>query len=95
MKLYPAEVRISRQVPFDAYAPPLQRKLTHALLRVFGRPVRCEVCGAVLFRTVPTVWRGRLKLLGAEREFVQADWDKVNRLVFRHVEADRCRASTR
>jgi hypothetical protein len=55
-----------------------------------GRPVRCEVCGEVLFRGLPFIWRGRLKLLGAETAQVRADWDKMNRMTFRHVETDRC-----
>jgi hypothetical protein len=52
--------------------------------------VRCEECGEVLFRGLPFIWRGRLKLLGAERILVRADWDKMNRMTFRHVERDRC-----
>lgn len=55
-----------------------------------GRPVHCEVCGQVLFRGLPFVWGGRLKVLGAERVLVRADWDKMNRMTFRHVERNRC-----
>jgi glycosyltransferase involved in cell wall biosynthesis len=55
-----------------------------------GRPVRCEECGAVLFRGVPLVWAGRVKFLGADRVLVRADWDKMNRMTFRHVERDLC-----
>jgi glycosyltransferase involved in cell wall biosynthesis len=61
------------------------------LVERIGRPVRCEVCGEVLFRGLPFVWRGRLKVLGAERRLVRADWDKMNRMTFRHVERDRCK----
>jgi hypothetical protein len=57
------------------------------ILAVFGRPVRCERCGAVLFRAVPLIWRGRLKLSGAEYEVVRVDFDSMNHLVFSHVEA--------
>ncbi len=64
----------------------VRTRLTDAL----GRPVRCEVCGEVLFRGVPVVWRGRLKIFGAESEAVRADWDKMNRMVFRHLDVDRC-----
>lgn len=61
-------------------------RITH----VVGRPVRCEVCGEVLFRGVPVVWAGRLKLFGAESARVRADWDKMNRLAFRHIDRDQC-----
>ncbi|MGH2914377.1 MAG: hypothetical protein ACRDMX_05270, partial [Solirubrobacteraceae bacterium] len=75
--------------PVAALYRPLRRaraELTNAL----GRPIRCEVCGEILFRGIPFVWGGRLKLLGAETVRVRCDWDKMNRLSFRHVEADRC-----
>lgn len=61
-------------------------------IATIGRPVRCEVCGAVLFRGLPFIWRGRLKLLGAESLPVRVDWDKMNRMTFRHVELDQCQA---
>lgn len=64
----------------------VRTRLTVAL----GRPVRCEVCGQVLFRGVPVIWRGRLKIFGAESEAVRADWDKMNRMVFRHLDVERC-----
>lgn len=75
--------------PADRLHAPLRRargRITHAL----GRPVRCEVCGEVLFHGVPVVRAGRLKLYGAESARVRADWDKMNRLAFRHIDADRC-----
>ena len=68
------------------------RRLRTWLLARFGRPVRCEVCGDVLFRGFSVIWRGKLKLLGAEPALVRADWDKMNRMTFRHVESDHCRA---
>ena len=68
---------------------PLRQVRTKIVEKV-GRPVRCEVCGRVLFRGLPFVWRGRLKILGAEGVQVRADWDKMNRMTFRHVERDRC-----
>jgi GT2 family glycosyltransferase len=68
---------------------PLRQVRTKVVEKV-GRPVRCEVCGRVLFRGLPFVWRGRLKILGAEGAPVRADWDKMNRMTFRHVERDRC-----
>lgn len=66
------------------------RRARATLTLAVGRPVRCEICGEVLFRGLPFVWKGRLKLLGAETARVRADWDKMNRLSFRHVELDRC-----
>lgn len=66
------------------------RDLRTKLVRLFGRPVRCEECGEILFRGLPFIWRGKLKLLGAESELVRADWDKMNRLTLRHVERGRC-----
>jgi glycosyltransferase involved in cell wall biosynthesis len=69
---------------------PLREARTKLLASV-GRPIRCEVCGEVLFRCFPLVWRGRVKLLGAEAALVRADWDKMNRMTFRHVERDRCK----
>jgi GT2 family glycosyltransferase len=69
---------------------PLRRVRTKLTERA-GRPVRCEICGQILFRGLPFIWRGRLKLLGAETALVRADWDKMNRMTFRHVESDRCR----
>jgi hypothetical protein len=66
------------------------RQVRAKVVEKVGRPVRCEVCGRVLFRGLPLVWRGRLKFLGAEGAPVRADWDKMNRMTFRHVERDRC-----
>ena len=73
---------------------PAERKHVNALkalLYARARPVRCEVCGAELFRGLPIPWRGGVKLLGAEYALVRVDWSSMNQLVFRHVEADRCR----
>lgn len=72
------------------HAPSRQARTT--LINTVGRPVRCEVCGDILFRGLPFIWRGRLKLLGAESALVRADWDKMNRLTFRHIEKDHCRS---
>ena len=68
---------------------PLRTMRARVVERV-GRPVRCEVCGEVLFRGLPFVWGGRVKFLGAEGRLVRADWDKMNRMTFRHVELHRC-----
>ncbi len=76
-------------------SPALKERIATAILTAAGRPVRCELCSRELFRGLPVVWRGRLKLLGAERAFVRVDWDKTNRLVFQHVEAERCREDSR
>lgn len=65
---------------------PLKRRIL-----AFGRPVRCEDCGATLFRGLAIPWRGGVKLLGAEYALVRVDWASMNELVFRHVERERCR----
>jgi glycosyltransferase involved in cell wall biosynthesis len=75
--------------PLARLHAPLRRARTRFVGTV-GRPVRCEVCGGVLFRSLPVVAGGRLKLLGAEQTQVRADWDKMNRMTFRHVERDLC-----
>jgi glycosyltransferase involved in cell wall biosynthesis len=67
------------------------RQARTKITRTLGRPVRCESCGQVLFKGLPFIWRGRLKLLGAESAWVRVDWDKMNRMTFRHAEIDRCR----
>jgi hypothetical protein len=68
----------------------MRRRIKHlALAR--ARPVRCEDCGAELFRVVPIPWRGGVKLVGAEAALVHVDFGSMNDLVFRHVEPDRCR----
>lgn len=67
------------------------RELRTLLVGRLGRPVRCERCGETLFHGLPVLWRGRVKLLGAESALVRVDWDAMNRLVFRHVELDHCR----
>lgn len=75
--------------PADRLHAPMRQARTQ-LTFALGRPVRCEVCGEVLFRGIPVVWRGRLKLFGAESARVRVDWDKMNRMTFRHVDLDRC-----
>jgi len=60
------------------------------LLAALGRPVRCERCGATLFRAIPFVSRGRLKISGAEHTLVYVDFDSMNHLAFRHAEAASC-----
>jgi|tagenome__1003787_1003787.scaffolds.fasta_scaffold20968984_2 hypothetical protein len=73
-----------------APADRMRRQLKRLVL-ASGRPVRCEACGVELFRVVPIPWRGGVKLLGAEQALVRVDFDSMNELVFRHVEADSCR----
>jgi GT2 family glycosyltransferase len=68
------------------------RQLRTNVTATLGRPVRCESCGQVLFRGMPFIWHGRLKLLGAESAWVRVDWDKMNRMTFRHADVDRCRS---
>jgi hypothetical protein len=70
----------------------MKRALKRLVLRVFGREVRCELCGGPLFRARPFVSSGRVKLQGAEDALVRVDFDSMNTLVFRHVEAEHCPA---
>jgi hypothetical protein len=68
------------------------------LKRLLGRvgwPVRCEVCGAELFRALPVPRRGGLQVFGAETAFVRVDFTTMNQLVFRHLELERCRDAGR
>lgn len=70
----------------------VKQAVKRALIASLGRPVRCELCGEVLFRAVPIVRSGRVKLVGAEYALVRVDFASMNHLSFRHVEADRCSA---
>jgi hypothetical protein len=60
-----------------------------ALLWVLGRDLACATCGRPLFRGLPIVWRGELKVIGAT-EPVRVAFRARNTLEFRHVELDRC-----
>jgi hypothetical protein len=68
------------------------KRTAKRVLSALGRPVRCELCGEILFTSVPIIWKGRVKLPGAEQVLVRVDFDSMNRLVFRHLEAERCAA---
>jgi hypothetical protein len=68
----------------------MQRQELKTRLLARARPIRCEVCGEVLFRGLPVPWRGGVKLFGAEYALVRVDWSSMNELVFRHVETDQC-----
>ena len=52
--------------------------------------VRCERCGRPLFRAIPVVRGGRLKLYGAERAVVRVAFSSRHTLVFRHEALDAC-----
>jgi hypothetical protein len=69
-----------------------KRALKRAFIAVAGRPLRCELCDEVLTTAAPIVFRGRLLLVGLEREFVAVDFTTRNRLVFRHARAGACGA---
>jgi hypothetical protein len=73
----------------------MKRLAKRILLHALGRPIRCEYCGALLFRGVPLVRRGGVRLIGAERALVRVDFDSMNRLVFAHLEVDRCQPQRR
>lgn len=65
------------------------------LLGIAGRPVRCTVCGRQLFRAIPVVHRGRLKMIGAGDANVRVAFHSKDCLEFRHLELDRCPAPER
>jgi hypothetical protein len=73
----------------------VRNDLRRALLRVLGRPVRCAVCGRELFVAVPVMWRGELRLIGAEDQLARVAFRWKESLEFRHVELDECPAPER
>ncbi len=85
----PTQGRAAWPWPLRSLHEPLRAIRTRVVRRA-GRPIRCEVCGEVLFRGCAFIWGGRLTVLGAENALVRADWDKMNRLTFRHVESNHC-----
>lgn len=52
--------------------------------------VRCERCGRPLFKAIPVVRDGRIKLYGAERAIVRVAFSSRHTLVFRHEALDAC-----
>lgn len=66
-----------------------------ALLLVLGRNLVCAACGRPLFRGLPIVWRGNLKVIGAAEDTVRVTFRARDSLEFRHVELDRCPAPER
>lgn len=65
------------------------RRVGRALLRR-APVVRCARCGKPLFRAVPVIAGGRLRLYGAERSVVRVEWTSRHTLAFRHEAADAC-----
>lgn len=76
----------------DQRFAPVKQAVKRALIASLGRPIRCELCGEVLFRAVPVIRAGRVKLIGAEYALVRVEFASMNHLSFRHVEHDRCPA---
>lgn len=70
----------------------MQQAVKRVILAVLGRPVRCEECGEPLFTGLPILWRGEVRLIGAERARVRVDFASMNRLVFAHALPDECPA---
>jgi hypothetical protein len=52
--------------------------------------IRCERCGKPLFKAIPVIRNGRLRLYGAERAIVRVAFSSRNTLVFRHEALDAC-----
>ena len=65
------------------------RRVGNRLLKL-APTVRCERCGRPLFKVVPVVRDGRLKLYGAERAIVRVAFSSRHTLVFRHEALDAC-----
>lgn len=79
--------------------PRVRRRLRNAargaVLAVFGRRLRCAVCGRELFVALPVVWRGRVKLIGARESNVRVAFATKDTLELRHLELDQCPAPER
>lgn len=65
------------------------------LLWALGRQLVCAACGRRLFRGLPIVWRGELKVIGAAEHNVRLAFDSKDSLRFRHLELDQCPSSDR
>lgn len=65
------------------------RRLGRALLRV-APAIRCERCGEPLFRALPVLVDGRVRLYGAERAIVRVTFSSRRTLAFRHEALDAC-----
>ncbi len=52
--------------------------------------VRCERCGEPLFRAIPVLTGGRLRLYGAEQAIVRVTFSSRRTLAFRHEALDAC-----
>lgn len=66
------------------------RALERVLLRALGRPVVCAECGQPMFRALPIVRNGRLRVLGAFENLVRVSFDTKDTLEFRHGHLDEC-----
>lgn len=67
------------------------RVVLRRAVRIFGRTLRCDVCGKPLSVVIPFVQRGELVVLGAQSR-IRVDWRSGNRLRFRHMQISDCRA---
>ena len=65
------------------------------LLRVLGRPVVCGECGQPIFTGFAYIVRGRVRVVGADKQLVRVAFADQNTLRFTHGELDACPAPTR
>ena len=65
------------------------RRAGRALLRR-APVIRCTRCGKPLFRAIPVVADGRVRLYGAETAVVRVEWTSRHTLAFRHEALDAC-----
>lgn len=70
----------------------VKRRIKLSAIALVGRPIRCEVCDEILVKAIPIIWKGEVKVIGAEAGLVAVDFASMNRLVFRHVEVAACQA---
>jgi hypothetical protein len=73
----------------------VRTRAERAFLRVVGRRLVCADCGRPMFRALPVVWRGRVRVIGLSEHRVHVSFKDRTSLEFRHVELDRCPAPER
>lgn len=79
-----------RRAPREREQKHVRRVLERALLRAIGRPVVCAECGQPMFRALPVMRNGRLRMLGAFEHLVRVSFDTKDTLEFRHGHLDEC-----
>jgi hypothetical protein len=68
----------------------LRRSVRGLHLLLFGRELRCDLCGKPIARVVPVIRGGSLRLKGLELTEVVVRFVDATGLVFEHYDRDRC-----